>query len=108
MLVLSRKKNGVIRIGDDIKIIVIEVREDSVRLRIKAPRHLRVDHLEVSRKRSEVIRLGNGIEVMVVDIRGHKVRLGISAPRHIPVDREEVWVSKNESKALAGAGQPDS
>ena len=47
MLVLSRKKDQVIRIGDDISVMVIEVRKDKVRLGIDAPAHVGVHRQEV-------------------------------------------------------------
>lgn len=47
MLVLSRKLDEVIRIGDDIRIVVIEVRGDKVRLGIDAPRSTPVHREEV-------------------------------------------------------------
>ena len=47
MLVLSRKKNEVIRIGDDISVMVIEVRQDKVRLGIDAPAHVSVHRQEI-------------------------------------------------------------
>ena len=42
MLVLSRKPGEAIRIGDDIEISVIEVRGDTVRIGINAPRNVPV------------------------------------------------------------------
>lgn len=47
MLCLSRKTNEVIRIGDHIKIMVIEIRGDKVRLGIEAPQDVRVHREEV-------------------------------------------------------------
>ena len=47
MLVLSRKKNSFIRIGDDIKIVVVEIREDQVRLGIEAPKEISIHRQEV-------------------------------------------------------------
>ena len=47
MLVLSRKKDEKIVIGDDIQIMVIEVRRDKVRLGIQAPRDVSVHRREV-------------------------------------------------------------
>lgn len=47
MLVLSRKKDESIIIGDDIRITVIEVRGDKVRLGIEAPPHVSVHREEV-------------------------------------------------------------
>ncbi len=47
MLVLSRKKSEVIRIGDDIVITVVEVRGDKVRIGIDAPREVSVDRQEL-------------------------------------------------------------
>ena len=48
MLVLSRKKDEWIEIGGDIRIVVIEVRGDKVRLGIEAPREMPVHRKEVA------------------------------------------------------------
>lgn len=47
MLVLSRKKNEVIVIRDDIRIVVVDVKGDKVRLGIEAPRDISVHRSEV-------------------------------------------------------------
>ena len=47
MLVLSRLKDESIMIGDDIKITIIDVRGDKVRLGITAPRNISVHRKEV-------------------------------------------------------------
>lgn len=47
MLVLSRKKNESIVIGENIVLMVIDVRGDKVRLGINAPKEVSVHRLEV-------------------------------------------------------------
>ena len=47
MLVLSRKKDEVITIGDDIRIVVVEIRGNKVRLGIEAPKEVPVHRSEV-------------------------------------------------------------
>lgn len=47
MLILSRKRDQVIRIGDDISVMVVEVRNNKVRLGIDAPERVRVCRQEV-------------------------------------------------------------
>lgn len=47
MLVLARRKGQAIYIGEDITVVVTEVRGKSVRLAIQAPPHIRVDREEV-------------------------------------------------------------
>lgn len=47
MLILSRKKNEIIHINDDIQIVVIEVRGDKVRLGIEAPKEVPVHRHEI-------------------------------------------------------------
>jgi carbon storage regulator len=47
MLVLSRKPNQVIRIGDEISITVIEIRGNKVRIGIDAPTSIKVHREEV-------------------------------------------------------------
>ena len=47
MLVLSRKKNESIVIDDNIRIVVVEIRGDKVRLGVEAPREVPVHRREV-------------------------------------------------------------
>ena len=47
MLVLSRKRNESILIDSNIKIIVVDVRDDKVRLGIEAPAETPVHRLEI-------------------------------------------------------------
>ena len=47
MLVLSRKKDEKIVIGDNISIMIVEIRGDKVRLGIEAPREVSVHRREV-------------------------------------------------------------
>lgn len=47
MLVLSRKKDEKIVIGDNISVMVIEIRGDKVRLGIEAPKEVTVHRQEV-------------------------------------------------------------
>lgn len=47
MLILSRKKNESIVIGDNVTITIIEIRGDKVRLGIEAPKETSVHRSEV-------------------------------------------------------------
>jgi len=47
MLVLSRKKNEQIMIGDDVVITIVDVRGDKVRIGIEAPAHVPVHRHEI-------------------------------------------------------------
>ena len=47
MLVLSRKLDEVIRIGDDIQIKIIEIKGDKVRVGIDAPKNVQVHREEI-------------------------------------------------------------
>lgn len=47
MLVLSRKKNESIVIGENVEITIMEVRGDKVRIGIAAPREVKVRRKEV-------------------------------------------------------------
>jgi carbon storage regulator len=47
MLVLSRQKDESIIIGDDVEIIIVDVRGDKVRLGITAPKNISVHRKEV-------------------------------------------------------------
>jgi carbon storage regulator len=47
MLVLARKLNESIIIGDDVLVTIVDIRENFVRLGVDAPREIRVDRLEI-------------------------------------------------------------
>ena len=47
MLVLSRSRDESLMIGDDVEIVIIDVRGDKVRLGITAPRSISVHRKEV-------------------------------------------------------------
>jgi carbon storage regulator len=47
MLVLTRKVNQSIVIGDDVEVVVLEVRGEQVRLGIKAPKAVTVHRKEI-------------------------------------------------------------
>lgn len=47
MLVLSRKKNESIIIGDDIEIVIVDIKGDQVKIGVKAPKSVTVHRAEV-------------------------------------------------------------
>ena len=47
MLVLSRRKNESIMVGEDVEIVIADVRGDTVRLGISAPKHVPVHRREI-------------------------------------------------------------
>ncbi len=71
MLVLSRKKDEKIVIGDNISIMVVEIRGDKVRLGIDAPRDVSVHRREVydaiKRKESEQVAVDDDSADLPVD-----------------------------------------
>ncbi len=50
MLILARKLNESIMIGDDVEIVVVEIKGDQVKLGIRAPRNVTVHRTEVYRE----------------------------------------------------------
>lgn len=53
MLVLTRKSGEAIRIGDDIKVVVLEFKENQIKLGIEAPHELPVHREEIYLKIQE-------------------------------------------------------
>ena len=47
MLVLSRKVNQAIMIGDDVRIVIVAVDRDQVKLGVEAPREISVHRSEI-------------------------------------------------------------
>ncbi len=47
MLVLQRKKNQALRIGDDIEIIITDIKGDTVKIGIRAPKSVTILRKEI-------------------------------------------------------------
>ncbi len=63
MLVLTRKVNQSIVIGDSIEVVVLEVRGEQVRLGIKAPRDVAVHRQEIFHQIQEENESASGTDV---------------------------------------------
>jgi len=53
MLVLARKINESIMIGDDIEVVVVDIKGDQIKLGIRAPRSVTVHRAEVFKEIQE-------------------------------------------------------
>jgi carbon storage regulator len=51
MLILTRKPGEIIRIGEDVEVMVVGVNGTQVRIGIKAPAQVRVDREEIADRR---------------------------------------------------------
>lgn len=60
LLVLSRRRDEVVMLGDDIEVMVVDIRGDKVRLGFRAPRSLPVHRREVWEARQREKELEGG------------------------------------------------
>lgn len=97
MLVLSRRKDESIVINHDIRIVVVEIRGDKVRLGVEAPKEVPVHRREVF----EAIVGGEPVEAGEVVQAEHRQSEGESPP----VSEQS---SQASGTASAGTGFPDS
>lgn len=107
MLVLSRRRGEVIRIGDDIVVTALALGGGTVTIRVEAPSNFG-GTFEVTRWRDGRIHLGSSIEIMVVRVGGKVVRLGFTAPDDVPILRQELYEAINnrtKKKPRRGRGQ---
>jgi carbon storage regulator len=72
LLVLSRKLNQAIMIGDDVRIVVVAVDRDTVKLGIEAPRSIPVHRSEVYEEIQRTNRAAAG-EPVAAPVEGAKV-----------------------------------
>jgi carbon storage regulator len=71
MLILSRRVNEKIVIGDDIVVSVVEVRGDQVKLGIEAPRSVKVYRQEVFnaiQEENKIAAAASGAQLPLIDI----------------------------------------
>ena len=53
MLILTRRINEALKIGDDVSVTVLEIKGNQVRLGVKAPRHIAVHREEIYQRIQE-------------------------------------------------------
>ena len=81
MLVLTRRLNQSIKIGDDIEITVIEVRGDQVRLGVSAPRDVAVHRKEVYLQIQQENQAAAAVDPAgALDVIGEALAIGTKAP----------------------------
>jgi carbon storage regulator len=69
MLVLARRLNESIMIGDDIEVVVIDIKGDQVKLGIKAPRKVTVHRKEIYQeiKQENIAAMGSEFDLFKKD-----------------------------------------
>ena len=72
MLVLSRKTNEAVLIGDDIKITLLSIDSDRVKIGIEAPRSMRVFRYETIKKVVLENQAAAHVNVNLVELAGLK------------------------------------
>jgi carbon storage regulator len=87
MLILTRRPQEAIYIGDTIKVTISGIKGNLIRIRTATP-----ELLVVTRKVGEPINIGKDISVTPLSVKGMQVRLGIEAPKDISVHREEIYL----------------
>ncbi len=87
MLVLTRRQRESLRIGDDLKITVLTIHKNQIKLWVNDSESVTINLLES-------VSIREGITVTTVKIDKNEVKLGISAPKNITINREEVYKKK--------------
>lgn len=100
MLVLTRKLDEAIQIGDDIKITVLRVKGNTVRIGIEAPKSIRVVRDELEREGS----LGSGLAAQ----SGLVGQSRLAAGSHRPANRIEAFVKEASNVVTSVVDSPAS
>ena len=98
MLVITRRRSETIRIGEDIRLRVIEIGEDVARLRVEVLQNGEpVWHVEFWTGQGAEFAIGDEARSVITSIEGSRIRIGIVANRTLlilrgdqPPERREI------------------
>ncbi len=93
MLVLARRLDESVIIGDDIKLTVLNIDKSQIKLSVN-------DSEVVTLDLQETITIKDGITVKLVKIISNQVKLGIEAPEDVTINREEVYMKDQVGNVL--------
>lgn len=82
MLVLTRKVNEAILIGEDIKITLLNIESDRIRIGIDAPKSMRIYRYETLKKVVMENQMAANLNVNLAEISHLKEGMGKSAPEN--------------------------
>ncbi|MDF3818491.1 carbon storage regulator CsrA [Leptospira sp. 96542] len=68
MLVLARRSNQSIMIGDDIEIVIVDIKGDQVKIGVKAPKNVSVHRAEVYKEIQEENKKAAGATIKPEDL----------------------------------------
>lgn len=68
MLVLARRSNQSIIIGDDIEIVIVDIKGDQVKIGVKAPKNVSVHRAEVYKEIQEENKKAAGTNIKPEDL----------------------------------------
>ncbi|MGE8721153.1 MULTISPECIES: carbon storage regulator CsrA [Leptospira] len=68
MLVLARRSNQSIMIGDDIEIVIVDIKGDQVKIGVKAPKNVSVHRAEVYKEIQEENKKAAGANIKPEDL----------------------------------------
>ena len=94
MLVLTRRKCESLIIGDDIKITVLNVGRNQIKIGVN-------DSESVTINQQESISIRDDIKETVVKIDKAQVKLGIEAPADVTINMEEVYMKDQVENVLS-------
>ena len=94
MLVLTRRLGESLIIGDDIKITVLTIGKNQIKLGVN-------DSGGVTIKLQETTTIKDGIAVKLVKSDKSQVKLGITAPDSVTINREEVYKKDQVGNVLS-------
>lgn len=93
-LVLSRKQNETICLGEHVRMTVRSIKGNNVRIGFSAPQGVKVPE-PTKLRTGESVDVGGGIKVFIAGVKGSVARFAVHTSKHIRIDRLEIRERKD-------------